>query len=122
MNAKHRRSALMMVLCSSLLCVLCASVVSSAPRARQGTLDGMKQAMGDFPADAEKVPLDVQVTEEVKTPKYVRKKLTFAAEKGDRVPAYLLVPLERQGKTAAVLCLHQTTRIGKGEPAGLGGK
>jgi dienelactone hydrolase len=52
----------------------------------------------------------------------VRKKLTYAAEKGDRVPAYLLIPLERKGKLPAVLCLHQTVAIGKGEPVGLGGK
>jgi len=48
----------------------------------------------------------------------------FAGEP-DRVSAYLLLPngsrLTRK-KTAAVLCLHQTTRIGKGEPAGVGGK
>jgi len=31
-----------------------------------------------------------------------------------------LIPLQRQGKLPAVLCLHQTVRIGKGEPAGLG--
>jgi dienelactone hydrolase len=53
-------------------------------------------------------------------PRYLRKKLTFAAEKNDRVPAYLLVPLGHTGRMPAVLCLHQTTRIGKGEPAGLG--
>src|SRR5262249_44002003 len=64
---------------------------------------------------------DVRVTEEVKLPGYVRKKPTFAAGKDDRVPAYLLIPTERQGKLPAVLCLHQTVRIGKGEPAGLGG-
>src|SRR5262249_30299371 len=59
--------------------------------------------------------------EEVKTPRFVRKKLTFAPEKDDRVPAYLFVPLERSGKLPAVLCLHQTVRIGKGETARPGG-
>jgi predicted dienelactone hydrolase len=32
------------------------------------------------------------------------------------------VPHEAKGKLPAVLCLHQTTSIGKGEPAGLDGK
>jgi dienelactone hydrolase len=64
----------------------------------------------------------MHVTEVVQTAHYVRKKLTYAAEKGDRVPAYLLIPLERSGKLPAVLCLHQTVAIGKGEPVGLGGR
>jgi fermentation-respiration switch protein FrsA (DUF1100 family) len=73
-----------------------------------------------LPDPSHKVPLDVQVTEEVKTPHYVRKKLSYAAENADRVPAYLLVPFGRQGKLPAVLCLHQTVPIGKAEPAGFG--
>ena len=51
----------------------------------------------------------------------VRRRLTFAAETGDRVPAYLLIPRRPTGKRPAMLCLHQTVAIGKGEPAGLGG-
>src|SRR5262249_42178016 len=66
-------------------------------------------------------PLDVKVTDSVTTARYVRKRLTFAAEKDDRVPAYLLLPLGRKGRLPAVLCLHQTTPLGKGSPAGLGG-
>jgi dienelactone hydrolase len=92
-------------------------------RRRQDILANMQQVMGPLPDDSHKVPLDVQVTEEVKTDHYLRKKLTFAAEKGDRVPAYLLVPLERKGKVPAVLCLHETNgSVGKAGPAGLGGK
>src|SRR5205814_2847072 len=56
----------------------------------------------------------------VKTLKYVRKKLSYAAEKGARVPAWLLIPTGREGKLPAVLCLHQTVPVGKDEPAGLG--
>jgi dienelactone hydrolase len=135
-----------------LLCVLCAFVVNSAEppvypdkakllvyrdaegkeqpvqtaddwaKRRQHILTNMQQVMGSLPDDAHKVPLDVKVTEEVKTDKYLRKKLTFAVEKGDRVPAYLLIPVERKGKLPAVLCLHQTNgKLGKAEPAGLGG-
>jgi dienelactone hydrolase len=50
----------------------------------------------------------VKVIEEIKEPLYVRRKLTFVADNGDRVPAYLLVPARRDGKLPAVLCLHQT--------------
>jgi pimeloyl-ACP methyl ester carboxylesterase len=88
---------------------------------REHILANMQLVMGPLPDTAAKVPLDVQITAEEKAAKYVRKSLTFAAEKADRVPAYLLIPLDLKGKAPAVLCLHQTIGIGKKEPAGLGG-
>ena len=78
--------------------------------------------MGPLPGDDRKVLLDVQILEEVKLDHCTRYKLTYAAEKGDRVPAFLLIPHQRTRKLPAVLCLHQTTAIGKAEPAGLGPK
>lgn len=87
---------------------------------RQAILDGMQEIMGPLPSLKEKVPLDIKYIEETKTPKFIRKKLTFAVDKGDRVPAWLLLPLGVKGKAPAVLCLHQTVPIGKDEPAGLG--
>src|SRR5262249_16264544 len=80
----------------------------------------MQLAMGPLPDNSLKVPLDVQYGEEVKTPTHLRKKLTFAVEKNDRIPAYLLLPLERKGKLPGILCLHQTIAMGTDEPAGLG--
>src|SRR5262245_25712754 len=92
---------------------------------RTHILAGMQEAMGPFPDASRKVPLDIKVEAEEKGEGFVRRKLTFAVEKGDRVPAYLFVPTardgERPGKRPAVLCLHQTINLGKGEPAGLGG-
>ncbi|MCE9564963.1 MAG: alpha/beta fold hydrolase [Planctomycetes bacterium] len=84
----------------------------------------MEKAMGPLPAADRKVPLDPKVESEEKPEGYTRKKVTFAVEKGDRVPAWLLIPngITADKKTPAMLCLHQTTGIGKGEPAGLGGK
>lgn len=96
--------------------------VADWQKRRQQILVNMQRVMGPLPGPERKVPLDIQVSEEVKLSGFVRKKLTFAAEKGDRVPAYLLIPTGRMGKRPAVLCLHQTTAIGKGEPVGLGGK
>jgi dienelactone hydrolase len=89
---------------------------------RAQILENMQLVMGPMPEANRKGALDVQVTEIVSTAKYVRKKLTYASEKNDRVPAYLLVPHAAKGKLPAVLCLHQTVGIGKGEPVGLGGK
>jgi dienelactone hydrolase len=89
---------------------------------RAEILKHMQEVMGRLPDASKKVPLDVRITEVAKTDHYLRKRLTYATEKDDRVPAYLLIPLERKGKLPAVLCLHQTVAIGKGEPVGLGGK
>jgi dienelactone hydrolase len=92
------------------------------PRRREHILANMQLVMGPLPGRDKIVPLDVQVGEEKKTEKWVRKKLTFASEKGDRVPAYLFLPAGAKGKLPAVLCLHQTNgKLGKDEPAGLGG-
>src|SRR5205823_5327178 len=87
---------------------------------RRDILASMQLVMGRLPDLSRQVPLAVYVTEEVKTAKYLRRKISFAVEENDRVPAYVLIPQERQGKLPAVLCLHQTVRMGKGEPAGLG--
>ncbi|HZT33770.1 MAG TPA: alpha/beta fold hydrolase [Bryobacteraceae bacterium] len=92
---------------------------------RRQILAAMQQVMGPLPEDRH-VPLEMQVIEEVRLPKYVRRKITYVPEAGDRVPAWLLIPNQAadgtRRKLPAMLCLHQTTRIGKDEPAGLGGK
>ncbi len=52
---------------------------------------------------------------------YTRTRLTYEPEAGRKVYAWLLVP-KAGGRRPAVLCLHQTTRIGKDEPIGMGPK
>jgi len=90
------------------------------PKRRAHILANLQQVMGPMPADDRKVELDVQVYDEVKQQKYLRKTISFASEAGDRVPAFLLIPHEIKGKAPAMVCLHQTTAIGKQEPVGLG--
>lgn len=119
-----------LLLAGALLGALClaAGARSADPqeeqaRRRARLLERMQLVMGSLPDAGRKVPLDVRVSEEARTERYLRKKLTYAAEPGDRVPAYLLVPLDRRGKLPAVLCLHETNgSVGKAGPAGLGGK
>ena len=82
----------------------------------------MQAVMGPLPADARKVPPDLRVEAEDTLPKVIRRKVSFAVEKDDRVTGYLLLPRDLRGKAPAVLCPHQTTAIGSGEPAGVGGK
>jgi dienelactone hydrolase len=88
---------------------------------RAHVLAGMQLVMGPLPDASRKVPPEMKIEEETDLGKIIRKKITFAVEKGDRLPAYLLIPKERKEKAPAMLCLHQTTGIGKGEPAGVGG-
>jgi dienelactone hydrolase len=91
-------------------------------RRRQHILANMQVVMGPLPSAAKKVPLDVKQVEEVKVGDLVRRKITYQTEADDRVAAYLFLPPNSAGKKLpAVLCLHQTTAIGKGEPAGVGG-
>ena len=88
-------------------------------RRRDHILGNMQLVMGTLPARDKVVPLDVQVLQSERLAKVTRKKITYAASKGDRVPAYLLIPHELQGRAPAVLCLHGTSGP-RGRTAGLG--
>jgi dienelactone hydrolase len=81
----------------------------------------MESVMGSFPDTSKKVPLQLRVLESEHVGAFTRKRITFVVEGQDRVSAFLLVPDARQGRGPAMLCLHQTTAMGKAEPAGLGG-
>jgi dienelactone hydrolase len=91
-----------------------------APR-RDRILRAMEEVMGPVPRRWQDIPLDMRVEQEEATNGFTRRKITYQVEPADRVSAWLLVPQGRRAKSAAVLCLHQTTPIGKDEPAGLGG-
>lgn len=88
---------------------------------RAQILANMQKVMGPFPGASYRVPLDVKIESEERTDKFIRRKLTYASAPGERVPAFLLLPLGHRGKRPAVLALHQTVQIGKEEPVGLGG-
>jgi esterase/lipase len=106
---------------------------------------GMEVVMGSLPDPSRRVPIDVKIDKREETPDYVRIKLTYAAELGDRVPALLLVPKKVvldsdglggaiagrnqtatngrgfAGRLPAMLCLHPTNPDGKAQTAGLVG-
>jgi dienelactone hydrolase len=90
---------------------------------RDHILSHFQEVAGSLPGGERRVPLDLKVISTEKVPGFTRKKITFATEPGDRVPAWLLVP-DHATKPAvrrpAALCLHQTIAIGKDEPVGLG--
>jgi dienelactone hydrolase len=84
----------------------------------------IQQVMGPLPDASRWAPLDTYVVSEERTPKYLRRRVRFTSEPGDRVPAWILIPhdLPKSGQAPAMLCLHQTVDIGKDEPVGLGGR
>jgi dienelactone hydrolase len=111
----------MLRLCCWALCAaLAAQTGGDLFERRRRALAAMQEVMG--PLRKGGGALDMHVDEETTFPSFVRRKITFASGDGDRVPAYLFLPRANHGRGAAVLCLHQTTAIGKSEPAGLGGK
>ncbi len=91
---------------------------------RAHILAHLQEVMGPLPGGERRVRLDPRVVETVDDGSYIRKKVTYASEPGDRVPAWLLLPknIKPGERRPAMLCLHQTTAIGKDEPIGLGGK
>jgi dienelactone hydrolase len=87
---------------------------------RQHILTNMQRAMGALPAK-KPAPFELLDTERVDCQDYERRKISFLVEPRDRLTGYLLLP-KRAGKRPAVLCLHQTVKIGAAEPVGLGGR
>ncbi len=90
-------------------------------RRRAHVLQAFQAIAGELPDSSRRVPLDVQELGTTTGRKYTRINLTYQAEPGDRVPAYLLVPNDLKRSAPAMLCLHQTTQVGKDEPAALEG-
>ena len=92
---------------------------------RAEIIKGMETVMGAFPGAGNRCDLDVKVEDEADCGTYTRKLISYAAEKGGRVPAYLCVPKTATGDhpAPAVLCLHPTDNInGNKVVVGLGGK
>ncbi|MFP6667589.1 MAG: FG-GAP-like repeat-containing protein [Pirellulales bacterium] len=89
---------------------------------RSHILANMQRVMGSLPGPERRVPLDMKVVEKTVAEKYIRLRITYAAEQGDRVPAFLLMPTGLKAPAPALLCLHPTSSLGKSQICGLGGK
>ena len=85
-------------------------------------LPRLEEVMGPLPK-LPKGPPRFSVQSETRDGGLLRRHITYEVEQGDMVPAWLLLPANpERRKRSAVLCLHQTTKIGKDQPAGLGDK
>ena len=94
-------------------------------RRREHIVRHFERVAGSFPGPLRRGPLDVRVIEETRRDGVVARKLSYRSDDDDRVTAWLLIPealVQAEPKRVpAILCLHQTTAIGKNEAVGLGG-
>jgi len=92
----------------------------------------MQTIMGQLPGAAKRVPLDVAVTSQTDCGTYVRREITYWAEPGARVPAFLLIPkavVEKRSQAPGILALMPTNNVdgnrsvvGLGSPSGPAGR
>jgi dienelactone hydrolase len=88
---------------------------------RSHLLRAMEEVMGERPPDARGVPLEVRVLGETTRDSVIERRIEYRSERDGWVPAILLMPDTSHAQRPAVLCLHQSTPLGKAEPAGLAG-
>jgi len=78
-------------------------------------------ALGEFP---QKIPHQATILESVDCGAYLREKVEYSTEPGDRIRAYLCLPKSRKVKSPAIFCHHQhdwNFTLGKSESVGLAG-
>lgn len=97
--------------------------VADWQKRKAAVLEAMQEVMGPLPGKDRRCPLEMKVEDEEDCGSYVRRRISYATEPGQRVSAYLLVPhtlLDGKGKTApAVLSLHPTSALGAKVTVGL---
>jgi dienelactone hydrolase len=89
-------------------------------RRRGHILENFRRVAGTPPESARKVPLDLRILESRRVDGVTLETITFSAEEGDRVPAFLFLPDSPRGRAPAMLCLHPTSALGKKEISGMG--
>jgi pimeloyl-ACP methyl ester carboxylesterase len=82
-------------------------------------LDSMQAVMGRLPD--RKINSSYTILKDTSINGILRLRISFTTKDNDTVPAYLFIPAGEKKKVPGILCLHQTTGMGKGEPAGIGG-
>lgn len=94
---------------------------------KKAILAAMQSVMGQLPeAPPNSIP-EIELIEEIDCGEYVRRKILYQSQPGNKTPAYLCIPKQALRPNAkplpAVLCLHPTDNtVGNGVVVGLGGK
>ncbi len=82
----------------------------------------LERVMGPLPSAVDRVPLNAETLSEEHIGTVTHRKVRYQSDGFDKVTTWLLIPDVAKGrKSPAMLCLHQTTNIGKDEPVGRGG-
>ena len=89
---------------------------------REQILAGMQEAMGPLPDRSNRPAFDAKVLDRQPGNGFEQLKISFIAEKNDRITAYLYLPTNRaeNERRPAMLALHPTGALGKGIVAGDG--
>jgi hypothetical protein len=98
------------------------STAAAWPGERERILIAWKKIIGAMPVGIP--PLDAQDHGETDCGNYLRRKVSFQVQPGDRMPCWMLVPkkLPPGGKAAAIICFYGTTSgAGKDTTVGLSG-
>ena len=91
------------------------------PDHRNRIRKGVMKVLGPFPK--EKVELEAKVINEEDRSTYVRRKVSIQVQADDRMPAYLLIPKNINGRRPAIICFYGTTSgAGKDTTVGLSGR
>jgi dienelactone hydrolase len=99
--------------------VATAASIADWQQRRAEIVAGMQRVMGPLPTAVKRVPLDVKLVSETDCGTYVRREITFTAEPGATVPAFVLVPktvLEGKTKRPGVLAAMPTNNIEGNRP------
>jgi hypothetical protein len=90
---------------------------------RAHIISNFEKVAGKLPGGERRVPLDLKIDSSDDKGAFTRHHVNYAVEPGDRATAWLLVPknIAPGEKRAGIVAIHQTTKIGKDEPANVGG-
>lgn len=82
----------------------------------------LERVMGPLPSAVDRVALNVETLSEERVGKVLYRKIRYQSDGFDKVTAWLLIPdAPNDQARPAMLCLQQTTNLGKEEPVGRGG-
>ncbi len=104
-----------------------ATTVTEWASRKKSILTAMHSVMGQLPKVAPRNTPAMELIEEVDCGNYVRRRIMYQSQAGNKTPAFLCIPkaaFKRDAKPLpAVLCLHPTDdNVGNGVVVGLGGK
>jgi dienelactone hydrolase len=94
----------------------------TAWEAKRATTAATIRGILGTPTDLKRLGVKAEVLGEEILEDHIRRHIRIRTEADDWIPAYVLLPKElKAGKTAAMICLHQTVEQGKQEPCGMWG-